>query len=108
MEADRVLANARRRSGLTLRQLGERAGTSHATISAYEHRRAQPSVKTANRVIRAAGFRVESTLIAAVPSDDEARGAELVEALELAAAFPARHASKLRYPCFADARGRSK
>ena len=100
MQADRALINARQRSGLTLRQLAERAGTSHATLSAYEHRRTQPSVDTANRVIHAAGFRAESTLIGAGP-DDEERGVELIEALELAAAFPARHASRLRYPRFA-------
>ena len=106
MQADRVILTARQRSGLTLRQLGERAATSHATISAYEHRRAHPSVETANRVISAAGFRVESTLVPKVSANDEERGAELVDALELAAAFPARHASKLRYPRFAAAAGR--
>ena len=100
MHADRALLAARHRSGLTLRELGERAQTSHATLSAYEHRRTQPSVETANRVIRAAGFRAESTLIPAGPENDTARGIELVEALELAAVFPSRHAPKLRYPRF--------
>lgn len=103
MQADRIILSARRRSGLTLRQLGERAATSHATISAYEHRRAQPSVETAKRLISAAGFVLESTLVPKVSANDEERGAELVDSLELAAAFPARHASKLRYPRFADA-----
>ena len=106
MKADQAILSARHRSRLTLRQLGERAATSHATISAYEHRRAQPSVETANRVISAAGFRVESTLVPKVSANDEERGAEFVDALELAVAFPARHASKLRYPRFADAAGR--
>ena len=87
---------------MTLRQLAERAGTSHATLSAYEHGHTQPSVETANRVIAAAGFRTESTLIPGIPENDEARSVELVDALELAAAFPARHPGKLRYPRFAD------
>lgn len=103
MEAHRTLRIARQQSGLTLRQLAERAHTSHATLSAYEHRRTQPSIETADRVIRAAGYRVESALIPAGPADDLARGDQLVEALELAAAFPARHATKLRYPRFARA-----
>ncbi len=102
MQAHRVLRYARRLAGLSLRELGERAQTSHATLSAYEHQRTQPSVETASRVIRAAGYRVESTLIPTAPGRDEARSAELLEALELAAAFPAKHAAKLRYPKFAN------
>ena len=106
MQADRLIRIARYRSGLTLRQLGDRAATSHATISAYENRRSQPSVETASRVVSAAGFRLESTLVPKVSATDEERGAELVDALELAAAFPARHAAQLRYPRFADVAGR--
>ena len=102
MRADRAILSSRRRSGLTLRQLGERAATSHATISAYERRRAQPSVETANRIIGAAGLVLESTLVRRISANDTERGAELVDALELAAAFPARHSPRLRYPRFAD------
>ena len=105
MEAHLALLVARQRSGLTLRELGKRAHTSHATVSAYEHQRTEPSVATTNRVVRAAGFRVESTLVAAGPENDDLRAAELIEALELAASFPARHAPKLRCPRFAAAPG---
>lgn len=49
---------------------------------------------------------MESTLIPVVPDSDEVRSAELIDALELAEVFPARHAHKLRYPLLARAIGR--
>ena len=103
MHAENALRQARHRAGLTLRQLGERAGTSHATLSAYEHGRTEPSVDTAHRVVKAAGFTIEVTLVPCISVDEQARSEELIAALELAGAFPARHAPKLRYPPFAAA-----
>jgi transcriptional regulator with XRE-family HTH domain len=55
MEAATVLRRARRRSRLTLRELAGRAGTSHATLSAYEAGRKVPTVATLDRIVRAAG-----------------------------------------------------
>ena len=46
----------RRDAGLTLRELGARAGTSHSTLSAYESGRVDPSTATFDRIVRAAGF----------------------------------------------------
>jgi transcriptional regulator with XRE-family HTH domain len=97
--AGRVLREARERRGLSLRELAARAGTSHATLSAYEHGTKTPSVATLERILRAAGFALDLDL---VPRTD--RGEELARVLELAGHFPARHAATLAFPRFPDAR----
>ena len=51
-----LLADARRQSGLTLVELADRAGTSHSTLSAYEHGRKQPQLSTLERVLEQTGF----------------------------------------------------
>ena len=96
-----LLRTARRRAGMSQRELAQRAGTSHATISAYESGAKVPSVETLARIVRAAGFVLEVDLAHRITEPDrEARGRELVEALELAAMFPARHDPELRAPIF--------
>lgn len=47
---------ARRRSGLSQKELARRAATSQAAISAYESGRRSPSVATLSRILAAAGF----------------------------------------------------
>ena len=86
---------------MTTRQLAARAGTSHSTLSAYENGRTTPRVDTLARILRAAGFACDLALDRRVDGHQRAaRGRELVEALELAAAFPADHDTTLRYPTF--------
>ena len=53
MDAAASLRDARRRAGLTQAELARRAGTSQATISAYEHGRKEPSVETLGRLLAA-------------------------------------------------------
>jgi len=101
MNAATTLRSVRARSGLTLRALGQRAGTSHSTLAAYESGRKTPTVETLDRIVRAAGFELDGEVRQSVGgADPEARGRELVEVLELAAMFPARHATTLRFPRF--------
>jgi transcriptional regulator with XRE-family HTH domain len=101
MGAAAILRTPRRRAGLTLRQLAARAGTSHATLAAYEAGRKAPTVDTFERVLRAAGYEMTSELQPVVGGrDPAARGRELVEVLDLAARFPARHDRALRFPRF--------
>jgi transcriptional regulator with XRE-family HTH domain len=101
MDAATTLRRVRRDAGLTLRALATRAGTSHATLAAYEAGRSIPRVDTLDRILRAAGY---ATDITAAPRPDateaqrRAKGEELREALELAAVFPARHAARLTFP----------
>jgi transcriptional regulator with XRE-family HTH domain len=104
VHAGAVLRSARRRSGLSLRELARLAGTSHSTLAAYENGRKVPSVETLNRVMRAAGFVVGAEVTPVVGgADPDARGRELVEVLELAARFPARHSAVLEFPRFGPA-----
>ena len=101
MDAGALIVEARSRAGLTLRVLAERAGTSHSALAAYEHGRKTPTVDTLDRVLRAAGFAADVTLHRRVDGGDRgARGRELLEVLELAAMFPARHDPHLTYPRF--------
>jgi transcriptional regulator with XRE-family HTH domain len=98
VDAATILRSARRRAHLSLRQLARQAGTSHSTLSAYESGRVAPSVATVDRILRAAGFAGAVELAPVMDGRD--RGAELVEVLELAAMFPARHAEALEFPRF--------
>jgi len=98
-----MLRDARGRAGLTQTELARRAGTSQATISAYEHGRKAPSVETLGRLLAATGTR----LIAAPASAPVIRptraqlaraGRALVDVMLLAEALPTRHSPELRFP----------
>ena len=101
MEASELLRRARLEAGLSLRSLAEQGGTSHSTLAAYEAGRKAPSIRTLERLLRAAGFELRVEMRPSVGGPDrEARGRELAEVLILAEQFPARHARKLPYPVF--------
>ncbi|MCB0997066.1 MAG: helix-turn-helix transcriptional regulator [Acidimicrobiales bacterium] len=101
MQAAGIIRSARERAGLTLRALGEAAGTSHSTIAAYEAGRTVPTVATLDRIVRAAGFALDASLARRVdPGRPLPRGDELAAVLDLAEAFPARHHPTLDYPPF--------
>jgi transcriptional regulator with XRE-family HTH domain len=101
VDAAAILHAIRERSGVSRRELARRAGTSPATLAAYEAGRIVPSVATLERIVHAAGFELELDLLRRIePLDGEARGRELLDALELAGQFPARHAPRIEYPRF--------
>ena len=103
MNAASVISDCRKRSGLTLQQLAEWAGTSAATLSAYEHGRIVPRVDTLDRIVRAAGFALDNQLVRRRTRGTEDRGTkdrELQNVLELAFAFPFRKTGELTYPPF--------
>lgn len=100
MDASTTIQRARSERGLTLRQLAAIAGTSHATISAYESGSKCPTVDTFVRIVEAAGFALDADLQLRNRGDAGDRGDELIAVLELAEAFPARHAETLDYPIF--------
>jgi len=103
VDAARTLRRARLDAGLSLRALAARAGTSHATLAAYEAGRAVPRIDTLDRVLRAAGYATDIEVEwrpDATEAERRAKGEELRQALELAAMFPARHARRLRFPRF--------
>jgi hypothetical protein len=101
MHAPTILRSARRQAGLTLRELAERADTSHATLAAYEAGRKVPSVATLDRILRAAGYETDVHLTPSLGGPARAdRGRELEEVLAVAEQFPARHAQRLQFPIF--------
>ena len=103
VDAALTLQRARLGAGLSLRGLAERAGTSHATLAAYEAGRAVPRVDTLDRILRAAGYATDIEIgrrADATAAERRAKGQELLDALELAAMFPARHSRRLRFPRF--------
>lgn len=98
-----TLKQARLEAGLSQTELARRAGTSQATLSAYEHGHKQPTASTLARLVAAAGWRltvVPAERPVATPSSDQLRerGQRLEEVIELAEALPVRHTSTLRYP----------
>ena len=104
MDAGDAIKRARLRAGLTQHALAARAGTSQATISAYESGRKQPSLETLDRVLAATGTRLEvvpeGRRAVRRPSKRElARvGKTLRDVIELAEALPVKHKRTLEYP----------
>jgi len=101
--AARLLKSARQRAGLSLRALARRAGTSHATLIAYEAGRKCPSTATFFRILDACEYAVDIQLHPRVRwRDGLARGEELESVLALAEAFPAQASRRMDYPLFPD------
>ncbi len=103
MEVAEILRAARARAGLTQAALARRAGTSQATISAYEHGRKEPSVATLGRLLAAAGSRLTvapgSNAVVRPTRQQLARaGRGLIDVMLLAEALPTRHDPELRFP----------
>jgi transcriptional regulator with XRE-family HTH domain len=98
MTASSIVKLVRLRHGCSLRRLAAEAGTSHATLSAYETGRVDPCVGTLQRVVASAGFAIEPSVVSRVNPPD--RGDELLAVLDLAAHFPVRHQQRLAAPPF--------
>lgn len=60
--AGAVLRDARRRAGLTQKELARRAGVAQSVISAYESGRRQPALPTLMALVRAAGLDLALTV----------------------------------------------
>jgi transcriptional regulator with XRE-family HTH domain len=87
---------------LSLRELARRAGTSHATLLAYENATKVPTVATFMRVLESSGYAVDIQLSPRIRERDGLdRGEELRQVLELAEQFPARLSRTLTCPKFA-------
>lgn len=101
MEVSTTLRSVRTRAGLSLRDLGLRAGTSHSAIAAYEQGRVDPSGETVARIVRAAGFAIDLDISPRCRGTSELpRGDELIAVLDLASEFPAKHSLRLNAPVF--------
>lgn len=60
-----MLRSARERSGLSQRAVAERAGTSQSVVARIESGMSSPTVETLNRLVSAAGQRIEARLATA-------------------------------------------
>ncbi len=58
-----LLRGARHRAGLSQEELARRTGTSRPTLSAYEHGRKAPSVRTLERLLSGAGARLDTVAV---------------------------------------------
>jgi transcriptional regulator with XRE-family HTH domain len=92
------LRRARLAAGLTQRELAALAGTSQATVSAYESGRKQPSVATLGRLLAACGRRLQVAAPLRPDAELSRAGRHLAEALTLAQALPFHPRGELRYP----------
>jgi len=103
MDVAGTLGQARRRAGLTQAALAAKAGTSQATVSAYESGRKVPALDTFIRLLTATGSRL-SVEPARRPVRQPSRaqharvGRSLLDVLALAEALPTRHEPDLRFP----------
>ena len=97
-----MIAMARQQSGLSFAKLAKRAGTSPATLHAYEHGRIVPRFDTLVRVLDAAGLRMHIELRPS--ASEEARSAEFEKALSLAAQYPSSSSSEMVFPVFPERR----
>ena len=100
MDPAYLLRTTRAHAGLSQTELARRAGTSQATVSAYENGAKEPSVRTLDRLLGAMGARLTVAGGRREPTDHELEraGRRLAEVLALAEALPARFERSLRYP----------
>jgi transcriptional regulator with XRE-family HTH domain len=100
MDIAAELMRARRSAGLTQRDLAALAGTSQATIAAYESGRKKPSVPVLTRLLGAAGseLRVVEAPGRRTAAELEQAGRHLAQVMSLAEALPYRPSQRLRYP----------
>jgi hypothetical protein len=103
VDAGATLHAARTRAGFSQAALAERAGTSQATVSAYESGAKQPSVATFSRLLAATGARLtveDARRPVSEPASAELKraGDTLAQVIRLAEALPVEHSPRLRYP----------
>jgi transcriptional regulator with XRE-family HTH domain len=98
-----TLSSLRRRAGLTQAEVAALAGTSQATVSAYESGSKEPSLRTFSRLLAVLGARLAvepaPTRVHQPSQADLARSGRILEqVISLAEALPARREPKLRFP----------
>lgn len=91
-KAAETLKYARRKAGLSSRELALRIKSSHSTILSYEAGKKVPTITTFMRLLHACGFSVDFQLSPRMRGEpDHPKSEELEAVLNLAAEFPARH-----------------
>lgn len=103
MTTGALIAEVRLAAGLSQSALARRAGTSQATISAYESGDKSPSAVTLERLVAACGRRLTTrpaprTVLRPGAAVLNARGRILAEVLDLAERLPATHKPTTGFP----------
>ncbi len=107
MDVATLLTDARRRAGLTQRELAHRAGTSAAAVCLYERGERVPRVDTLTRLVAATGATLDLSVTPPAPVDVAANGRTLADLLTLADHLPQRSAPRLEAPQFSALADRS-
>lgn len=96
--APALLAEVRRRAGISQAELARRAGLPRSVVNAYERGHREPGVDTLARLVAAGGLGLR--LAPAVRRVDEERAGRILEqVLDLAEALPwRRRSARLAYP----------
>ena len=69
MQGGQLVKEARRRAGLTQRELGDRLGVSQPVVARWEADSSSVTLRNLTRILRACGFRLDARL---VPVDEGA------------------------------------
>jgi len=100
MDAGLLLTEARRRSGLSRRELARRGRTSASTLAAYESGASVPSVATLTRLLRAAGLDARVSLQSIGGAAEGERAAAIEALLVFTDGLPRAERGSLGYPVF--------
>lgn len=98
MRPSSAIRQARRDAGLTQTELAQRAGTSQATLSAYESGTKMPSIPTLERLLNACDRRLAVAPALRTRAELARSGERLSAVLELAESLPFSRPGPLRYP----------
>jgi transcriptional regulator with XRE-family HTH domain len=69
LDAASLIRDARRRAGLSQRELARRSGTAQSVVARIERGQTDPSTRTLARLVSAAGFELEAKLRATLVAD---------------------------------------
>jgi transcriptional regulator with XRE-family HTH domain len=101
VDAATLLAESRRRSGLTQREVARRARTSAAAVCLYETGQRVPRVDTLARLVAATGSTLALSAPPQAPIDLAANGRALADLLRLADALPHASSDRIAGPALA-------
>jgi transcriptional regulator with XRE-family HTH domain len=98
MGAELLLIAARRAAALSQDELATRAGTSRPTLSSYEHGHRSPTLRTAARILAAAGFELNAARRVTFAEHTTSRGRVVVVPSALPRLDPVRALAEVKLP----------
>ena len=98
MKSGALLAQARRRAGLSQDEVAQRAGTSRPTLSSYEHGHRSPILSTAARILAASGHELAAVPIVQFSEVSTRRGRTIAVPSHLPRLQPAQALATVQLP----------